>query len=77
MNSITKQLAAILAGISKDRRPEMAEHFNRLDELKDLLMAAPKSFIVNDQPAENFRGSLPTIECDELLEEWNSQLEGS
>lgn len=62
MNTITKKLAEILAGISKDRRPEMAEHFNRLDELKDLLMASR---------------SLPTLECEDLLEEWNSQLEGS
>jgi len=43
MITITKQLAAILAGISKDRRPEMAAHHSRLDELKDLLMDHPAS----------------------------------
>ena len=62
MNTITKQLAAILAGISKDRRPEMAEHYNRLDELKDSLIAGPGTY-------------LPLGDCDELLDEWNAQLE--
>lgn len=35
---ITIKLAEILVGISKDNRPEMAEHHSRIDEFKALLM---------------------------------------
>ncbi len=56
---ITLKLAEILVGISKDNRPEMAEHHSRLDEFKALLMADDLDAVFND----------------ELLTAWNELME--
>lgn len=56
---ITVKLAEILVGISKDNRPEMAEHHSRIDELKALLMA----------------DELDAVFSDELLTAWNELME--
>jgi len=61
MDHLTTTLAALLAGISKDLRPEMAEHYNRLDAFKDALIAQIPDF--------------DFIFTDDLLDAWNKAIE--
>lgn len=55
-HDVTILLAQLLVGIAEDRRPEMAEHHNRIDLIKAVM--------VRDM-------DLDAVFTDELLAAWN------